>query len=215
MELQQLDTNQARTDLEVLACKEGLEFIEIEAKDIVIVDQESREAASAVRSQIKDIEKRLKAREDFFKRPAQDYVKEMTAFFKYFSERLEKSDRMLKQKQVEDFEAQEKARREAQAKLDAENEARRKQAEEEAKKNNTVPEVMPVEVIVAPTESMVRTEQGGTTFSKRWTFEILVHAQVPREFCEPVDKLIREAVRNGQRNIPGVKIFEETYTTRR
>lgn len=215
MELLKLDDSDIRNDAEVIAAQEGLGFIEAESKDIVIKDQESKEAASAIRSQIKDIENRLKARENFFKRPAQEYVKKVTAFFKYFSERLENSDNILKRKQIEAFEAEEKIKKEAQAKLDAENEARRKAAEEEAKKNNTVPDIVPVDVIVAPTEKMIRTEQGATSFSKRWTFEILIPDQVPREYCEPVDKLIRKAVRNGQRNIPGVRIFEETVTTRR
>jgi len=214
-DLVQFDSEIVREDKEVLAVQESLSFIESEATDLTIIDKETREAASAIRSQIKDIEKRLKGREEFFKRPAQDYVKKVTAFFKYFSDRIETADKILKKKQVEDFENQERARREAQAKIDAENEARRKEAEEEAKKNNTVPEPMPVEVMVAPTETMVRTDQGGTTFSKRWTFEVEIADQVPREYCEPVDTLIREAVRNGQRNIPGVKIFEETVTTRR
>ena len=154
-------------------------------------------------------------REKFFKATAQLFVKEVGAFFKYFTEKLEQADSTLKKKQIEDFNNQEKIRIEAQRKLDEEAESKRKIAEAEAKKNGTVPELdIPVAMVV-PAESIVRTEQGTTSFRKQWTFEILVSDQVPREYCEPVDKLIREAVRSGQRNIPGVKIFEETVTTRR
>ena len=33
---------------------------------------------------------------------------------------------------------------------------------------------------------------------------------VPREFCEPVRRLINEAIKSGVREIPGVKIYEKT-----
>lgn len=44
-----------------------------------------------------------------------------------------------------------------------------------------------------------------------WKMEILNPLLVPREFCTPSDSLIREAVKNGIREIDGVKIFEEIY----
>ena len=43
---------------------------------------------------------------------------------------------------------------------------------------------------------------------KRWTFEIIDAAQVPRDFLAINEKAIRIAVRTGAREIPGVRIFE-------
>ena len=205
----------AKKDKDIMAVEEGLQFILAEAADLQIVDQETREAASAIRSQVKDLEKKLKAREEFFKRPAQDYVKAVGSFFKFFNEKLSGADDILKQKQLDDYNDQVKKLKEAQAKIDAEAEEKRKIAEAEAAKTGAIPELEMPTVIVQPADTMVRTMEGGTAFAKRWTFSVEIADQVPREYCEPVDKLIREAVKNGQRNIAGVKIFEETYTVRK
>ncbi len=45
---------------------------------------------------------------------------------------------------------------------------------------------------------------------KSWTFEVTDPALVIRELCSPDEKLIREAVKNGLREAPGIKIFEKT-----
>lgn len=44
---------------------------------------------------------------------------------------------------------------------------------------------------------------------KTWTFEITDESKVPRDFLVIDDKKIRAAVREGIREIPGVRIFEE------
>ncbi|MFA5359317.1 MAG: hypothetical protein WC310_05910 [Patescibacteria group bacterium] len=56
---------------------------------------------------------------------------------------------------------------------------------------------------------------GATTASIEWTFEVVQPLLVPREFCEPVDKLIREAVKGGKREIAGVRIFEKAKFSNR
>lgn len=45
---------------------------------------------------------------------------------------------------------------------------------------------------------------------KVWTFSVKDEAQVPREFLIVDEKKIREAVRTGVRDIPGVEIFQDT-----
>jgi hypothetical protein len=45
--------------------------------------------------------------------------------------------------------------------------------------------------------------------TKRWTFEITNALAVPREYLMVDSVLIREAIRNGVYDIPGVKIFQE------
>lgn len=50
---------------------------------------------------------------------------------------------------------------------------------------------------------------------KVWSFEVLDPNLVPRNFCTPVDALIRASVKSGVRDIPGVRIFEETKMTMR
>ena len=47
-----------------------------------------------------------------------------------------------------------------------------------------------------------------------WNFEILDPYKVPREFCKPDETLIRQSIKDGAREIPGVRIFEETKIRR-
>lgn len=62
-----------------------------------------------------------------------------------------------------------------------------------------VPEVAPV----------LRGSMGTAVSSLHWTHEIVAADAVPRAFCSPDEKLIREAVDAGVRNIEGVRIFQK------
>lgn len=46
-------------------------------------------------------------------------------------------------------------------------------------------------------------------FTTRWTYEITDEASVPRQYCEVSSSLINKAIKEGIREIPGVRIFEE------
>lgn len=48
-----------------------------------------------------------------------------------------------------------------------------------------------------------------TGVKTKTVFTVIDPSQVPRSLCEPSDKLIREAIANGLREIPGVEIREE------
>ena len=57
-------------------------------------------------------------------------------------------------------------------------------------------------------QNIKETKVSGTR--KQWTFEITDPNLVPKEYMTVDPKLIRAAVTLGKRNIPGVRIFEET-----
>lgn len=111
-------------------------------------------------------------------------------------------------------EAIRKAEEEARAKAasEAEIEAARKKAEEEAKKKEIEAPTVTAPVIPV-NENVVRTETGSSAHqSKRWVCEITDASLVPREFCEPVMKLLNDAVKMGIREIPGCIIKEVSDT---
>lgn len=56
-----------------------------------------------------------------------------------------------------------------------------------------------------------------STIKKVWKFEIEIPVEVPREFCSPDDKKIREYVQREKDGaaIPGVRIWEETVAQSR
>jgi hypothetical protein len=51
---------------------------------------------------------------------------------------------------------------------------------------------------------------GSITMRKSWDFQIVSFHEVPRTYCSPDPKLIREAVQAGVREISGVRIFEKS-----
>lgn len=96
------------------------------------------------------------------------------------------------------------------AKLAAERIAELRKAEEEAKKNEVVaPTVM--EPVVQGVQNVTRAETGSAAFSKApWTFKVVDPKLVPREYLLVSDNLLRDAVKQGVRSIPGIEIYQET-----
>ena len=70
-----------------------------------------------------------------------------------------------------------------------------------------VPPVAPVEV--APVQE-VQVHRAMSNVTKVWSFRIISGDAVPREYCQPDERIIRAAVAGGCREIAGVEIYEET-----
>lgn len=57
---------------------------------------------------------------------------------------------------------------------------------------------------------------GGTAYERDvWKYEILDYREVPIDYLEVNDGSVKLAMRNGIRNIPGLRIYKETKTTLR
>jgi hypothetical protein len=64
--------------------------------------------------------------------------------------------------------------------------------------------------VVAEQDKVVRTAAGSASFAHDWTFEIQDVNLIPRNYLVPDEKAIRQAVKGGMREIPGIRIFEQT-----
>ena len=61
----------------------------------------------------------------------------------------------------------------------------------------------------------VKTDTGTTSIRKTWTFEIIKPDDVPRKYLCVDELAVRAAVKAGERDIPGVRIYQhETMATR-
>jgi hypothetical protein len=91
-------------------------------------------------------------------------------------------------------------------------EAARKKAEEEAAKHEIqAPTVLAPVFQEAP--KVTRTDTGTSAYQRKaWTFEVMDASLVPAEYKIVDEQLIKDAVKMGAREIPGVRIFEETKT---
>jgi len=117
------------------------------------------------------------------------------------------NDKMTKWRQAEEV-------LNAQLRTDAAEAAQQLQEQLAAKARAAgVAEPPQVEVYVAPPPKTVdiAPEDGGgrVTVTSRWTYEVENAADVPREYCEPSAGLLRKAVNDGTRTIPGVRIFQQ------
>ncbi len=111
-------------------------------------------------------------------------------------------------------EAERIAEAEARAKKSSEAEifAAKKQAAEEAAKHEIQAPQVP-DLIIPKQETVTRTETGASSYQvKSWKCTIIDAPLVPRQFCEPSQKFLNDAVKQGVREIPGCKIEEITET---
>ena len=53
-------------------------------------------------------------------------------------------------------------------------------------------------------------EEGTSTASRPWTFEVVNLVEVPRELMVLDEKAVKELIKSGKRVIPGLRIFQET-----
>jgi seryl-tRNA synthetase len=202
-EFKQDNPNAVSEDKAVLEVRKGITVISGEVKQLKIDSEESQKTASSFRSQIKELQKRLKARLEYFIGPAKAYVKSISSVFGLYKTELDTTDEILEGKMIAFQEAQE---------AEAE-----RIADEQEKKNQELLRKgkPPLPAPAIPVENSVRTKDGQTIFLKHWTYIIENPDEVPREYCSPDDQLLVQAVQQGIREIRGVRIFIETRTIRK
>ncbi|MFH0810785.1 MAG: hypothetical protein V2A77_10035, partial [Pseudomonadota bacterium] len=82
-------------------------------------------------------------------------------------------------------------------------------AQAEEKAVVAVAEAQAAALDVPEVAAVLRGSMGTAVSSLPWTFEIEKPDDVPRSFCMPDEKRIREAVKVGVRDIAGVRIFQK------
>jgi hypothetical protein len=208
-----------------------------QAEAVVVANDADLEVASRVLKDVATNKKSLEDRRDFFVRPLNDQVKNINTLFKTLAAPLLEADRVIRLKVTDYRTAQaEIARREqerinaaARAEQERLNELARKEQErldkiaaaQQAKANKAaekkgieapvivapvvVAETVAAPVVIAPPPVTV----GNVTTRKVWKFKVVNAALVPREFLYVDERMIREAIAAGTREIAGVSIYQE------
>jgi hypothetical protein len=165
---------------------------------------ERRERERKAREEAEALQRRLDAEAAEANRKAQEEARrraEEEARIRREREEAEARERGAKKAEMEAL-----AKRQEEERLEA-----IRKAEEEALKNAVqAPTVAPPVVQEAP--KVTRTESGSASQRKVWTFEILNADEVPVQFKVIDEQKIRDAIKTGAREIPGVRIYEETKT---
>lgn len=182
------------------------------ATALVITDSDSLKEATRIGTQAKKLAKDIKEKEKDITGPASTFLRSISNYCKNFIQPLTEieSDMRVKISQYQaNIELERRKQEEAARKA---REALQKELDEKAKKEGVAPVTVP-ELIMPKADGIVRTDEAGVSYQKKiWKAEIITESLVPRAYCSADMKKINEAVKMGQREIPGVEIKEVSTT---
>lgn len=202
--------------------------------EMKVSDNNSKDDALMAGKSIKTYEKRIEEVRKALVGPLNERVKQINAYAKKIAAPLAEAEMHLKGQLRNYEEMLEKQRQEAIRKAEEERKALEAKAAEEARLKREEAEMAAMllgdegaaeaqaqaEVEIqrkqAEVELLHKTNvreiqaQRVSGASKAWTFEIVDFDKVPREFLMVDEKAIRQAIREGTREIAGVRIFQET-----
>lgn len=202
--------------------------------DLKVTDDETGRLALDAGSQIKGFQKRVEQLRKDLVGPLNDRVKEINAHAKRVMAPLEQAEAHIKKELMARERELARIREDEFQKAEAERKRKEAEAAELAKQKAHEAEAMAMfgageEAEIVKVEAEVAQERGleeaakdhkATVRSidsmkisgarKTWTFKFVDATQLPREYLVPDPTLIRAAIRNGVRAIPGLEIFEET-----
>lgn len=202
------------------------------AKEVVVSDNETMERGLSVARQVKELAQRIELRRKELVSPYNNQVKSINDYAKVLANPLDEAQRHIKgqlstweqkleldrRRERERLEAEQKRIRDEERKR--QDEARKKADfvkqfdEDEAKRmeivENADSEAKALEIRRDEKAAMAAVDQMKVRGAQKvWKFEVTAAAEVPREFTSVDEKKIREAVKNGVREIPGVRIYED------
>jgi hypothetical protein len=168
--------------------------------------QQFTDAIGKAKGLVKDFEKNRK----LITADAYGYYKDVLGFEKYYTSMV--ADKVIdpaniklsfyfKQKEIE----RQKTEKKAQASMES------KQVDlDQIADDAGVDRVKLDKPILKSGKTRVVGEAGSATPKTTWLYKVKSINNVPRDFMAVDDKAIRQAIKNGERNIPGLEIYKET-----
>ena len=198
-------------EAKIAEIEKGLVPLEKEAQKIVIKSVEDVTAASAFLAKVKSYANRINEIQAFFvdpyveqRRVALDNKRKIEAMFAPKITPLNEITTKVK-RAISDYTIAEEKKAQAE---EARKQAIRDKANEKRAEEGKGEILTPVKTVerTAPT---VKTAEGRTTTRKVWKFEVVDSTKVPRQYLDVNESKIRQAVRDGVREVEGVRIYED------
>ena len=167
------------------------------ANALTIKSADDETQAYDVLKQIKDRINLVEGQRTAITKPLNASIKQVNALFKTLSSPLKEADNIIRKK-ILTFRQQ---REEAAAKREAKLLAKIEEAEEDG--DDDVVEQLEQRA------AQVKARVGESSTMKRWTFEVVDAWKVPSDYLIVDEQAIRKAVREGVREIKGVRIYQE------
>jgi len=179
---------------EVKIIKEESSILLKQADSYVIKSAQDVDSASEFLRKIKDTENRLETKRLEFTKPLNESLKAINNTFRQLSEPLSQARKLLTEKIL-------LWRRQEQEKIAKEEERRRKIQDAHERAGH---EVKAPIILERPEKKM-----GDTQVRKVWSWKLVDFNKVPDSYKEINPVAINQAIRNGAREIPGLRIFQE------
>lgn len=156
--------------------------------------------ASAFLKEIKDMEKIVEDKRITFTKPLNESLKNINDTFKKMREPLEQARDLLTRKILT-------WKRIESERVAAEQAAWRRiqEAEAELCRLQNKPVIVEEPITIAPVVNKI----GNMQTVKRWTYEVTDFSKVPDDYKFIDSPKVNNAIRSGNRDIPGLKIFQE------
>lgn len=181
------------------AAQENLEFVEVVKGYVIQNDDEYADAAELLKV-VKHKHKLLDDERTISVKPLNDEVKEINAWFKPALDRLKQCETELK-KIMGDYSLE---KQKEQQRLLAE----AAKAAEAALVTSSNPQQSVMQLVQQATAAQAP-KVAGVTVSKVWKWELVDPSQVPSEYWSIDASKLDAALKNGVREIPGVRVYED------
>lgn len=182
---------------------EGQDLL-LRAGELQVESFEQMKDAKALVKDCQLTEKEIEAKRIAITKPLNDFIKEVNGLFKEMTASLVAARGVVNKKVLSFNAEQERIRMEEQKKL----------IEDEKKWRDEHPEELTPEVAekrradLKDNLSYVASDTKVSGIVKRWTYEVVNEEEIPREFCSSDSKKINQAIRDGVRDIKGVRIYQ-------
>ncbi len=182
------------------------------AEQRAIINGEGVVRATDDLSIMANLKKAIEEKRKEYVGPLNAHVKVINEAFKRITEPLQQADQMTRDKILMWRREQERKRAEAEEIQRLEEEARARRAKLAQDQGEPAPEeeVLPAPVVPDAPAARVHTDMGTLGTATIWKFEVVDFSLLPDRFKMENATLIGKVVRAGEREIPGVEIFEES-----
>lgn len=168
----------------------GTEIVEI-ADSLVVSAKAEENDAYDILKRIKTLSEEIESRRTSITKPLNASLRAANALFKPLSSPLKTAKDIIKGKIVDFQDEQEEKAAKQQAIRDKVEATRQAKGVEYEEAEPVTPDV------------------GESTITKRWAYDVKDLSKVPREYLALNTSVIWTAIRNGVRDIPGLKIYQE------
>jgi len=201
-----MDKANSREIVEIEASNAG---IVIQAEQQEIANQADVDNANIVLNHITKQMKTIEEKRKTFTQPLNQSLREINSTFKKLVEPLKSAREILRDKVMDWRRKEQEKIRIEQERIMKEEQRRRKIQEAHKDRGHEVSEP----VVMTKPEPLKKTDS--TQIRKDWKFDILDSTKIPREYLLANETKIRQAIWNGVREIPGVRIYQkETMVNR-